>query len=270
MRLNIRFKYWTFASTAALVLMLAGLFLNTAFGEFWRLAQDNGSERLALAAQYAAGELGAQPGNALGRDTRSGAPDRFLAGLPLTPNAVLLVVDEQNRILAASVRGAAYADLRIAPLTALGAVAHPLFKSLAAQDLGSVPRAVALGAGGEPFLAVARQFAEAGATARLRVIALAPLADFSAPVEVAKRNLLLLAGAILLLMLLLSILISRRVVAALAQLARNAQNIMRLDFSVPPRQADSLIDEVNALGDAQLAMHHALKQRTAEHELAHR
>lgn len=57
MKLNIRFKYWMLATTAALVLVLTGLFLTTVFGKFSKVAEENAKERFSLVTQRASAEI---------------------------------------------------------------------------------------------------------------------------------------------------------------------------------------------------------------------
>ena len=92
--------------------------------------------------------------------------------------------------------------------------------------------------------------------------------DFIGPVEQARRDVLLVSGTILLLLLPLSLLGSRQVVNALAQLARNSETIKRLDFTSDPIPPASVLYEIIALSDAQLVMHHSIRERTADLKLA--
>jgi len=56
-KLNIRFKYWMLVTTAALVLILTGLFLTMVFGKFSRLAEESAKERFSLVTQNAVAEI---------------------------------------------------------------------------------------------------------------------------------------------------------------------------------------------------------------------
>ena len=56
-KLNIRFKYWMLVTTAALVLILTGLFLTMVFGKFSRLAKESAKERFSLVTQHAVAEI---------------------------------------------------------------------------------------------------------------------------------------------------------------------------------------------------------------------
>lgn len=204
-----------------------------------------------------------------GTDINLGDLDTFLSGLSLTPNAAILMLDDRNQILAFHGRGASYANLKIAPLTLIDAVDHPIFKSLAGQNISSEPKILALGLSSpENFFVVSSQISEAVASTRFRVIAMAPMLDFIGPVEQARRDVLLVSGAILLLLLPLSLLGSRQVVNALAQLAQNSEKIKRLDFASDPILPESVLYEINTLSDSQVVMHHSIKERTADLKLA--
>jgi HD-GYP domain-containing protein (c-di-GMP phosphodiesterase class II) len=204
-----------------------------------------------------------------GIDIDLGALDAFLESLPLSPNAAILMLDPDNRIMAFSGRGKSLEGLAVAPLTPLASVDNPLLRALGAVQSASQPQLLELEIGNsrQRFVVTTRQTEAAGAS-RFRIIAGAPLSDFSGPVEQARRDLLLASGAILLLLLPLAILGSRRVVIALAQLARNSENLKRLDFTTDPHTAPSFVYEINTLGEAQVVMHQSIKERTAELTLA--
>lgn len=204
-----------------------------------------------------------------GTDINLGDLDDFLAGLSLTPNAAVLMLDEQNRILAFNGRGKNFENLKIQPLTDFGTLEHPLFKSLNGQNISNEPRVLALGANNpEQFFVVSSQIAEAVAATKFRVIAIAPMLDFIGPVDQARWDVLLVSGAILLLLLPLSLFGSRNVVNALVQLAQNSENIKLLDFTTDPVAPKSSLYEINTLSDAQVVMHHSIKERTADLKLA--
>ena len=205
----------------------------------------------------------------LGTDINLGALEEFFSNLPLTPNAAILMLDERDQILAFHGRGINFDGLKIAPLTTIGTVEHPILRALVAQDITNEPKILALGPNNsEHFFVVSSQLSETVASTRFKVIAIAPMLDFIGPVEQARRDVLLVSGTILLLLLPLSLLGSRQVVNALAQLAQNSETIKRLDFTSDPIPPKSVLYEINALSDAQLVMHHSIKERTADLKLA--
>ena len=211
------------------------------------------------------------PGKAgvFGTDINLGDLDKFLAGLALTPNAAILMLDDHNQILAFHGRGENYDHLKLAPLTPFDAVEHPIFKSLIGQNMSNEPKVLALGANNpEQFFVVSSQISQAVDSTRFRVIAIAPMLDFTGPIEQARHDVLLVSGSILLLLLPLSLLGSRQVVNALAQLAQNSEKIKRLDFTSDPILPESVLYEINTLSDAQAVMHHSIKERTADLKLA--
>ena len=204
-----------------------------------------------------------------GTDINLGDLNSFLASLSLTANAAVLMLDEQNRILAFNGRGKNFESLNIPPLTDLGALDHPLFKSLNNQSINDEPKVLALGANNpEQFFVIASQISKTVAATRFRVIAIAPMLDFIGPVDQARWDVLLVSGAILLLLLPLSLFGSRNVVNALVQLARNSESIKLLDFTSDPVKPKSSLYEINTLSDAQVVMHHSIKERTADLKLA--
>ncbi len=204
-----------------------------------------------------------------GTDIDLGGLNALLAGLSLTPNSGVLMLDDQNRILAFNGRGRYFGDLRISPLVGLDSVDHPLLNSLAGKILGNDSEVMTFREEhSELSFVVSSQMSETMASRRFKVVAVAPMLDFLSPVEQARRDVLLVSGAILLLVLPLSLLGSRQVVNALAQLARNSETIKRLDFTSAPIPPVSSLYEINVLSDAQLVMHHSIKERTADLNLA--
>ena len=142
-----------------------------------------------------------------GTDINLGDLNKFLAGLSLTPNAAILMLDDHNQILAFHGQGQNYDDLKIAPLTPFEAVGHPLFKSLINQNIGNEAQILALGSNSpEQFFVVSSQISETVDATRFKVIAMAPMRDFIGPIDQARRDVLLVSGSILLLLLPLSLL----------------------------------------------------------------
>lgn len=204
-----------------------------------------------------------------GTDINLGDLDSFLAGLPLTPNAAILMLDEQNQILAFNGRGEHFAGLRIAPLTRLGDLDHPLLKRIDGQAIGNESTLLEPEAGdATPSFIVTQQTTGTTAGRRFKVVTLASLDDFTAPVVHARTDVLLVCAGILVLLLPLSLIGSRHVVNALAQLAENSERIKRLDFASDPVKPVSSLYEINTLSDAQTVMHRSIKERTDDLRLA--
>ena len=204
-----------------------------------------------------------------GTDIDLGDLNDFLARLSLTPNATILVLDEENRILAFHSRGGYFSHLKFKPLTRLDAVDAPHLGRLGDQALGNESRVLEFGEDGSAqAFVVSSQIAGAVAERRFKVVAIAPMDDFTAPVINARRDVLYIGGAILLLLLPLSLVGSRQVVNALAQLAKNSERIKRFDFASDPVKPVSSLYEINTLSDAQSVMHRSIKERTDDLKLA--
>lgn len=203
----------------------------------------------------------------LGTDIHLRDLGTFLAGLTLTPNAAILMLDDRKRVLAFSGRGKHFADIKAAPLAPLDSLPHPLFSALAARapDTSRIP--ISRPGESEVTYAVASTTA-AAASSQFTIIATAPLDDFVGPIERARTDVLRIAGAILMLLLPLSLAGSRQVVNALAQLAENSERIKQLDFASDPVPPVSSLYEINTLSEAQVVMHHSIKERTADLNLA--
>lgn len=204
-----------------------------------------------------------------GSDIDLGALADFLAAQPLTPGAAILMLDEARRVLAYHGRGAAFAGVTVAAMTPLAELSEPLFQALHEHRQESAPYRLQLGADGENkvFIAAPQHYRAAGGST-FAVVAIAPLADFRGPIDTARRDVLLLAAAILALLLPLAWLGSRRVVLALAELARNSELIKRFDFSTEPRQPASCLYEINTLAEAQAVMRRSIREHSAELGLA--
>ena len=204
-----------------------------------------------------------------GTDINLGDLNDFLAGLSLTPNAAILMLDEQNQILAFNGRGEYFSALDIPPLTTLDAVNHPLLKLLNGRELGSGSSIFAPDTEASmPSFIVTRLIATPTADRHFKVVTIASMDDFTAPVVNARKDVLIVCGAILVLLLPLSLIGSRQVVSALAQLAENSERIKRLDFASDPVKPASSLYEINTLSDAQTVMHRSIKERTDDLRLA--
>jgi HD-GYP domain-containing protein (c-di-GMP phosphodiesterase class II) len=234
---------------------------------------------LSLTAPYlfsSTGELGltvsaplADGRGVFGSDINLGALDLFLSSLSLTPNAAIMVIDNADRVLAYHGQGSIFAGLNIAPLTALEAVPHSLFQSIKATRAGSDAQVLQLGQNNQQQgFVLARLAAEPFPTSRFDIIALAPVSDFTGPIERARIDVLLVSLATLLVLVPLALVGTRRVVRALSQLASDSEMIKQFNFSVEPRHPESILYEINTLGEAQIVMQHSIKARTAELNLA--
>jgi HD-GYP domain-containing protein (c-di-GMP phosphodiesterase class II) len=234
---------------------------------------------LAITSPYlfsSTGEIGVTVSEALpkqsgvfGTDIHLASLQKILAGLAMSPNSAIFMLDDENRVIAYNTRGELFGELNIAPLTDFGADAHPALQSLKTLPDGEGARIVNLtleqAAAG---YVVIRQRAELFPGAGFKVVALAPMADFLGPIERARRDVLIVAAALLLLLVPLAALTSRRVVKALVLLASHSERMKQLDFSVAPNPPASFLYEINALAEAQVVMHRSIKERASELDLA--
>ena len=247
-------------------------------GRPWFLAA-MATEGLAITPPYlfsSTGEIGLTVSEKLpekmgvfGTDIHLASLQNILAGLSMSPNSAIFMLDEQDRVIAHHGRGELFSGLSIAPLTPFGAEAHPALQPLKELPDGKGPQILKLMLNQtEQNYVVIRQRAELFPGADFQVVALAPMADFLGPIERARRDVLLVAAALLLLLVPLAVLSARRVVKALVLLAQNSERMKQLDFSVAPNPPESFLYEINALGEAQVVMHRSIKERANELNLA--
>lgn len=204
-----------------------------------------------------------------GTDLALNALDHFLASLSLTPNASILILDAAGRVLALHEGGSTGARLGLSPLAILDPSTGPLSASLAALRPDAQASIVPLAANGtRADYVIASRSTEPIAGAYFRVVAIAPLSDFTGTVVRARQEVLFASGLILLVLIPLAMAGSHRVVLALVRLADNSETIKKLDFTTNPVPASSFLYEINTLSDAQIVMHHSIKERTEALHLA--
>jgi HD-GYP domain-containing protein (c-di-GMP phosphodiesterase class II) len=188
----------------------------------------------------------------------------FLAGLSLTPNGAIVLQDDQGRVLAFHGKGSRFKDLVIAPMTPPDKIDNPYMDVLKQATVETGAQIVTLGTGkGEPFIVV-RQKTEPIGGAAFRVLVMAPLSDFTGAFKKAQRDVILLSLIVLLGLLPLAFLGSRQVARSLAAMAQDSERLKQMDFSVSPHKPETFLYEVNALGEAQYAMHGAIQQSTRD------
>jgi HD-GYP domain-containing protein (c-di-GMP phosphodiesterase class II) len=192
----------------------------------------------------------------------------FLERLPLSPNAFLAILDDQQRVLAASAKGDALGALPAASLAPLADSQDPRQADLL-RVLSSLPQGQASvrNLGGKPHL-LANQSLDVGQGARFQIVSWAPTTDFTAPVDRARRDVLAVSAVVLLVLVPLALLGTRGVTSALAAMARDSERLRHLDFSAEPHTVHSFLYEIDALGDAQAVMHRSVKERAAALEVA--
>ncbi len=205
----------------------------------------------------------------VGTNMNLGAINDFLAGLPLTPNAAIMIIDDRDRVLAFHGRGKFFEDMKLPTQSLLGQLKPSVLKSLISDGVRDEPKILALDeANPHRLYIIAGRIIEPVNSIRFKVVAMAPVLDFIGPLERAKTDALLVSGLVLLLLFVLSILGSRQVVAALTQLVKNSERTRDFDFADEPLRPKSFLYEINKLSDAQAEMHRAVKKRAAELKLA--
>ena len=187
----------------------------------------------------------------------------FLSRLSLSANAAILMQDDAGRLLAFYGRGPRFAGLSPSALSTADRLDSPYFSFLQAGNTLGEASVLQLGDGTrhEKFVVTEHRTEPLGGQA-FRVIVLAPLSDFSEPFMRAERNILLVSGLLLLLLLPLALIGSRQVSRSLVAMAEDSERIKQLDFSGKPREPDSFLYEIQALGEAQVVMQDAIRRRT--------
>lgn len=193
---------------------------------------------------------------------------QVLASYQTTDNAFLGIVDEQRRLLAAHGKGSSALDAgfrALMPLSQLGGhKAAGVDRQLDANK-ATGPQFVELG--GEPHLLLTRPLAVAG-NQRYQVITWAPVADYTGPVDRARRDVFLITCLLLLVLLPIALVGTRGIARSLARMAQDSERLRALDFSAEPAEVRTYLYEVDALGQAQTVMHRSVKARTAALEVA--
>ena len=186
-----------------------------------------------------------------------------LAQLATTPLSVNLLIDRQNRVIAFGEGQAAGRVAALTPLTPLAELEDPYLVRFADWHAAS-------GAGldrrvsefqGEEYVEAQTEVV-LGEDNRFRVIAFAPMHEFSGFILAARNEMALFAGLTLIVALPLVFILARRLSHALNQLSQEAERIRALDLqeSAPVR---SVFHELDNLGEAQSVMKSSLRDRTA-------
>lgn len=204
---------------------------------------------------------------ALGVDTTLQAFHEFLDGLPLSRNGTILVLDDKNRVLGLSARSKRLGVTGKTGLKPLNALGNPLLERLAKLADNATSRGASLVTlDGETFV-LAHKLLQ-GQGGRFRILAIAPLSDFTAAVSTARRDTLLTALALLLLMSAVAWLGTYGASKSMRMLASNSDWLRQLDFSRRPVRVTSFLSEVNSLDDSQQVTFDSLRERTAALESA--
>lgn len=204
----------------------------------------------------------------VGADLTIDAFQDFLAGLPLTPGGAIFLSDEQQRLLGHRALGAFNDGLAPAPLSPLSDALGPIAKQVVSTDANAPEHSATwldVETGAVLKIVHKLQLTEAKAYS---VTLLAPISDFTGPVDMARREVLWACALLLAVLLPLSLFGARQIAQSLSQIALHSERIRRLDFSTEPRHVDSFLYEVNVLGQAQEVMHQSLKARTQALESA--
>lgn len=191
-----------------------------------------------------------------------------LAALPLSPNAFIAILDQQQRVLAAAGHGSAASAVPPTALLPLEQATDPRLAALPPLLAGADAQPTAV----VPLMQVPHVLStrrlDIGGGAAFQVVSWAPVSDFSAPVDQARRDVLIASAVVLLLLVPLALLGTRSVTRALSSMAQDSDRLRRLDFSAEPHKVDSFLYEIDTLSQAQTVMHQSVKERAAALEVA--
>jgi HD-GYP domain-containing protein (c-di-GMP phosphodiesterase class II) len=220
------------------------------------------SEGLTISAPLPGGQ------GAYGIDISLHSLPAVLASYRTSDNAFLGVLDDSGRLLAAHGRGTSALQNAATLLPSMAAVGGPKASAVAAL-LSDLPpdRAQFLSLAGEPHLLVLRRLSVAG-SGRYQVVSWAPVSDYTAPVDRARRDVLLVTTLLLLVLVPIALVGTRGIARSLGRMAQDSERLRVLDFSAEPAEVRSYLYEIDALGQAQTVMHRSVKERTAALELA--
>jgi HD-GYP domain-containing protein (c-di-GMP phosphodiesterase class II) len=185
----------------------------------------------------------------------------FLAGLSLPVNGAIAIQDASGKVLAFHGKGARLAGVSVQPMTPPEKIGHPLLALLRESSVLNDSRITPLGADGEPFV-VTREHAVGVKGAEFIVTVWAPLSDFTGAFTRAQRDVILLSVAVLLVLLPLAFVGSRRIARSLETMARDSEQLNILNFSHTPHKPNTILHEINALGEAQITLRSQIQNRT--------
>lgn len=186
----------------------------------------------------------------------------FLARIKLPPNGAIAVQNRQGKVLAFHGNGLQFAGVKIAPLSEPISLASA-YLSVLKQDVQSTSGVQVLGTNAARYV-VNYKAVQPIQGMQLRITVWAPVSDFTASFKQAERDVVTMALLALLVLAPLALLGSRHIAKALTAMASDSERLKRLDFSQEPHRADTILYEVQALGDAQTVMHTAIQSRTEE------
>ncbi|HEX5806414.1 MAG TPA: HD domain-containing phosphohydrolase [Macromonas sp.] len=191
-----------------------------------------------------------------------------LARLPLSPNALIAILDAEQRVVAVHGRGLTQ-DSTATPTLAPIAEAPSAWLRLLATALPQLPAdgTQILRLQDTPVLVVRRHLAVTTSNP-YTIVSLAPMSDFTGPVEQAKRQVIGISIGLLAVLLPLALLGTRNVTRSLSTLANDSEKLKQLDFASQPQKVASFVYEVNALGEAQEVMHRSIRERTQQLQTA--
>jgi hypothetical protein len=209
----------------------------------------------------------------LGTDVSLRGLEEFLARLSLTDETGIVILDRNNRVLAFHSDSPNYLPAgKLGELTPLANTGSPYLAVLQRKLKGGQQQAQIEKIAGEKFVYAQFAFSAVPGT-DYRVAAFAPMREFSEPIVAARNEVILIAVGFLLVLMPLAVVGSGRVGRALSTLAVDSERIKNLDFSGKVSGAESILYEVDTLGQAHQVMKDTLQLRTtaltvAEEKLA--
>jgi HD-GYP domain-containing protein (c-di-GMP phosphodiesterase class II) len=193
---------------------------------------------------------------------------RTLASYQTTENAFIGVIDDQRRLLAAHGKGSSGSQADVGQLQPMATSVLPKVAEVAARLdrlTPGVPHFMDLA--GERHLLVTRALDVAGSS-HYQVIMWAPVADYTGPVERARRDVLLITCLLLAVLVPIALAGTRGIARSLGSMAQDSERLRKLDFSAEPKEVRTYLYEIDSLGQAQTVMHRSVKARTAALEVA--
>lgn len=154
--------------------------------------------------------------------------------LSTSPNAVVLVLDRQGRVVVAKGWGRE-SDIMADALPSLVALTQARWPQLPDLLTRTPPGAALARLGNEDFVLARHVLLGDGANS-YQVVTWAPVSDFTAAVDEARREILLATGLLLLVLIPLAILGTRGISHSLERMAKDSERLRRFDFSQGPHR----------------------------------
>jgi HD-GYP domain-containing protein (c-di-GMP phosphodiesterase class II) len=189
--------------------------------------------------------------------------NNFLSKLNLPPNGAIAIQDASGNLLSFYGKGDTYKGAEVAPMTPAEKLTHPQMVLLKSKLESHPSDTFTMGKDSVRYV-FTHDYVAVSKDTSYQITIWAPESDFTGAFTAALRDVFLFSVALLAVLLPLTFAGSRQIARTLTSMAQDSERLKRLDFSIEPQQGQSILYEVNALGEAQYVMHGAIQTKTQE------